>query len=291
MLFESQACNFNLVTQATDSAQRSAHLSYSQVRQLRTCGWQFYLERVMRAAARPSVPAVAGSVIHVATEIVDVLLFDGVQADSDTLTAAAQADADEALKVSIYELAASGQEPSTWKHFGRQDLDWFRSTGIPNSIKAYVDWRLANPDWTLAVVPGFGPAIEVPFNYAVTPGRIVRGYIDRILTSRTQGGYYPLDIKSGLKPETDEQLGTYGAALSDGLGWNVERGYYLYGLKSGTASLVGPIDITHWTQARLGVLYESASEVIDRSLFVPNPGKNCFLCSVSASCEFAVAVI
>lgn len=284
------------MTQA--AAPRSTHRSYSQVRQLRTCGWQFYLERVRRVSARPSVPAIAGVAVHTATEVVDRLLHDG-QTDPDILIAEAQADADESLFGSIAHESEAGWEPSTWKRYGRktadkpngEDIEWFQNNGIPLSIRAYVDWRLANPDWVLAEIPGFGPGIEVPFNYYVTPGRLVRGYIDRVFTSRAQGGYYPLDIKSGRKPKTDEQLGVYKAALNEALGWNVERGYFIYGLKSGKATLTDPLDLSHWTPQRLAAVYEPASQAIEQGIYMPNPGEGCFVCSVSDHCEFALSVI
>lgn len=267
------------------------------MRQLRTCGWQFYLERVQRVAARPSVPAVAGVAVHVATEVVDRLLHNG-QTDPITLAATAQADADASLDEAIAHESAAGWEPDTWKRYGRkttekpngEDLDWFRFVGVPTSIKAYIDWRLANPEWVLAEVPGFGPAIEVPFNYYITPGRLVHGYIDRVFTTAI-GGYYPLDIKSGRKPKTDEQLGLYSAALREALGWEITTGYFIYGLKLGVAKLTDPINVAHWTQEKLGNVYEQSSYLIERGIYIPNPGENCFTCSVSDSCEFAQSVI
>lgn len=245
----------------------------------------------MKVQARPSVPAIAGTVVHVATEVVDKLLHENGQTDPSRLTAEAQADADASWNEAIALQSAAGREPSTWKHFGRQDAGWFCNVGIPNSIKAYIDWRVANPDWVVAEIPGFGPAIEVPFNYYVTPGRLVHGFIDRVFTSRTQGGYYPLDIKSGLKPKTDEQLGLYKAALNEVLGWNIERGYFIYGLKSGEAKLTNPLDLSHWTPQRLAAVYEPASQAIEQGIYIPAPGENCFTCSVSEHCEFALSVI
>lgn len=273
-----------------------AHRSFSQVRQLRTCGWQFYLERVQRVAARPSVPAIAGVAVHVATEVVDRLLLNG-QTESAELTAAAQADADASLDEAIAHESAAGWEPSTWKRFGRktvekpngEDIEWFRFNGIPLSIQAYVDWRLSNPSWVLADIPGFGPAIEVPFNYYAGK-QLVHGYIDRVFTTAV-GGYFPLDIKSGLKPKTDEQLGLYGAALRDALGWEIQFGYFIYGLKHGAAKLTDPLDISHWTPGKLARVYEQSSLLINQGVYLPSPGEGCFVCSVSDHCEFAQSVV
>lgn len=241
----------------------------------------------MRVQARPSVPAIAGSAVHVGTEQTDKLLLSG-QTDSSVLIGESLTHAYASYIEATDKEAKAGWEPSSWKSFGRQDWQWYNDTGIPNSIAAYINWRLENP-WPLADVPNFGPAVEVPFNYYVTPGRLVHGWIDRIFV--VEGQLVPLDIKSGLKPKTSEQLGLYAAAVKDGLGWDLTTGYYLYGLKSGTASLTKPADLRLWTPERLGRLYETASLIIEHKLFVPNPGDACFVCSVSHHCEFALAAI
>lgn len=276
------------------------HRSFSQVKQLRQCGWQYYLERVLAKPSRPSVPAVAGIAVHSATEVIDHLLHQG-HTDTTDIYGRAQAKADEAVEASIAKLSAAGWATETWKKFGRkttekpngEDLTWFREVGIPNSLAAYMAWREQNPDWTLAEIPGFGPAIEVPFNYWVTPGRLVHGFIDRVFTSKAQGGFFPLDIKSGNKPKTDEQLGLYAAALQadESLGWKVTTGYFIYGLKLGTAKITDALDLTHWTQERLGRMYESASLAIDQGIFIPNPGDACWICSVSEHCEYRRSTI
>lgn len=296
---------------ATEGGLRYKHRSYSQVRQLRTCGEQFRLERIERVPSRPSCPAVAGTAVHTGTETVDHLLHAEddwfgepkvslvKQADwREKLIAAALPKALESLDVEIAAYVEKGWETSTWKRYGRktkekpnaEDIEWFRQVGIPNSIAAYVDWRLATPDFVLAEVPEFGPAIEVPFNYYVGD-QLIHGFIDRIFTSKRVGGYYPIDLKSGRKPETDEQLGLYGQALNKALGWHIEWGYYLYGLKTGTAKLTPPLRVNHWTDEKLGSIYLPATKLIDEQIFIPHPGDACFNCGVSDHCPFAQSVI
>jgi hypothetical protein len=222
----------SVTTEQAAKGLKYTHRSYSQVRQLRTCGEQFRLERIERAPSKPSCPAVAGTAVHTGTETVDKLLHSESVvslvklADRRArLIEAALPPTMEALDAEIRHFEEKGWETSRWKRYGRktkekpnaEDIEWFRTVGIPKSIAAYVDWRLANPDFVLAEVPGFGPAIEVPFNY-YSGDQLIHGFIDRIFTSKTAGGYYPVDLKSGLKPKTDEQLGVYSQALNKAFG-------------------------------------------------------------------------
>lgn len=275
------------------------HRSYSQLNQLRKCGHQYKLERVEHKLRRPSTPAVAGKIVHKATEEIDRQLDDDPAVYPDQLLRGGL----EAAELHAPEMIAEDSKhfpPDQWKRYGRktlekpnaEDINWFLAEGIPNAIRAYVDWRLAYLElFKLAEIPGFGPAIEVPFNYYLPNGQLVHGWIDRVFTNEVSGGYYPVDLKSGRKPDTDEQLGLYGAALKKALGWDVRWGYYLYGLKTGEAKLTPPLDIAHWTDAKLASIYMPAAELIERQLFIPQPGENCFHCGVSQHCEYVQSAL
>lgn len=274
------------------------HRSYSQVRQLRTCGEQYRLERIEGVPSRPSAPAVAGVAVHVGTETVDKMLHAPWENTAAELIQRGTEMAIAELDIQIARYRAKGWEPETWKKYGRataekpqaEDIEWFRRVGIPNSIEAYVDWRLENDDFELCEVPEFGPAIEVPFNYYID-GQLIHGFIDRIFTSKKVGGYYPVDLKSGQKPKTDEQLGLYAAALHKALGWDIEWGYYVYGLKTGTAKLTQPLMVKHWTDDKLGSVYLPATKAIDLGIFIPAPGDPCFHCGVFDHCDYAKSVV
>jgi putative RecB family exonuclease len=273
------------------------HRSYSQINQLRTCSWQYKLERIDKIPSRPSCAAVAGRVVHKATESVDIAIVRGCTTRSALVEVALNVAA-----VDLGDEIQSHQEhypdPDSWKRYGRstvakpkgEDIEWFRTDGIPACINSYVDWRLST-ELVLSEIPGFGPAIEVPFVYNLG-GQSVRGFIDRVFHHPSQpDNHLPLDIKSGLKPKTDEQLGLYAAALRETLGWTVEYGFYLYGLKKGPAQLTQPISLLHWTPEKLDSVYSPASRQIDAGIYIPHPGDSCYHCPVSAACEYAQAAI
>lgn len=265
------------------------HRSYSQLKQLRTCGYQFKLERIDRVPSRPMVNASAGVAVHTGTETVDKMILAG-ETSAETIIGISTARASEAFQREVEEAEADGWPVSTWRTYPRQGFEWFRDKGVPQSISAYTNWRFANPDFEIVDVPDFGPAIEVPFSYYCGDQEIV-GWIDRIFTSQKRGGYYPIDLKSGRKPTTNEQLGLYGAALNKALGWEVRWGYYLYQLKSGEAKQTRPLRVDHWTDQALGEVYLPATALIDLGIYVPNPGDACQHCGVSDACPFAQAVV
>ncbi len=266
------------------------HRSYSQVRQLRTCGWQFKLDRLDKAPRHPGAASVAGTAVHTATEFIDKADPSEIDGLREPALALALEALDEELAVNAEKGGWTEADHRAYGFRPRQDVAWYREKGIPNSINAYVDWRLATPDFVLADVPAFGPAIEVPFNYYVGD-QLIHGRIDRIFTSVERGGYYPVDLKSGRKPDTDEQLGLYGAALHKALDWTVTWGYYLWNLKKGEARLTPPIRIDHWTDEKLGQVYLPATKLIELGIYVPSPGEHCMFCDVSDSCAFSQSVI
>lgn len=280
------------------------YLSYSQIRQLRDCGESYRLARIDRWPRRPSCPAVAGTIVHTATEAVDQILLEtergaeGVLPDRDVLIRIGKMNA---ADIATTVIANSNNEdfptPDTWKRFGRknkttpnaQDMQWFLDIGIPNSIEAYVDWRLAHPELTLDEIPGFGPAIEVPFTYVLN-GQPIVGFIDRVFRNNGEG-HYPADLKSGLKPKTDEQVGLYARALHAALGWEPSYGFYVYGLKTGKASMTPPLSLDHWTEEKLGRVYLGAQLQLQQGIFIPSPGEGCWVCDVQHACQFSQAVI
>lgn len=188
------------MTRSVTTATTVTHRSYSQVSQLRTCGWAYKLERLDRVPSRPSCAAVGGTVVHSGTELVDHILHSNPTASRLEVSDWGCLEADKALDAAIAKYAGKDWPVDTWRMYGKQDIAWFRETGIPNSVRAYTDWRFDNPEFVLAEIPGFGPAIEVPFNYFID-GQLIHGWIDRIFTNADGSDFYPVDLK-GLDVNT-----------------------------------------------------------------------------------------
>lgn len=278
--------------------ERQPHRSYSAVRSLLTCGEQYRLEREERVTQRPSSAAIAGRVIHAATEIVDMEIHAG-ETDLGTLTLLGHQLAAEELTKEI-ENARSEEypDPTWWKSYGRatkdkprgEDIHWFGAVGIPNAVSNYIGWRLSRPELELYVMPSGEMAVEVPFLVHIE-GVPMKGYIDRVFVDTTTGLPLVVDIKSGVKPDSSQQLGLYRQALRAGIpDEDFRYGGFIYGLKRG-ASFTPPIDLSVWTDERLAEVYVTADRQIKARLFVPHPGDACFHCSVSKYCKFFPASI
>jgi hypothetical protein len=269
----------------TEPTEVDHHRSYSQLNCYRRCGEQFRLERIEHAPQRPGAAAVAGTVVHTATEWLD---------RQDALTVenhvAAQEIARDELAAQLAYWGARGYESDRYKVYGRQSVEWYRTTGIPQSIEAYFNWRRDNQDFKLLTFTGRGQAIEVPFNIQLASGLTIHGHVDRVFQWEDQ--YFPMDIKSGRLPQTDEQLGLYGLALStEPYNLSCRWGFYIYNLKAGEAKLSAPLNLSHWTWAKLSKVYEDLDRALQAEIYIPHPGEECFHCSVSDSCIFAQAVV
>ena len=268
------------------------HISYSQMTNLRQCGESYRLKRIEKVEQRPSVPAVVGQVIHGGTETIDALIPDG--SSDEAILTEAQTVVDGLLAAAV-EVNSKVFPVEDWKRYGRatvekpngEDLSWFESVGIPNSLRAYLAWRRSS-GLDVLDIEGFGPAVEVPFDLYMGD-QPVHGYIDRVM--HREGVPVLVDIKSGQKPKTDEQLGLYRQALLRGAGIDVTYGVYVYALKTGQWKLTSPLDLRHWTMEKLEKVYLQGSKVIELGMFLPQPGEQCFRCDVAHACAFSQAAI
>lgn len=226
-----------------------------------------------------------GSAVHVGTEIIDQMIYEGVSSADELVKESAELIAAELAN----EIERHSDWPEdTWRSFGRrgqkQDMAWWREVGLPNCVKAYAKWRLDNPG--LLISP---EDIEIPFDFMLGDVRMV-GRIDRVARDAESGAACVIDIKSGAKPKTDEQLGAYRAALAT-QGIDVTYGAYLYSLKNGEAKLTAPINLSHWTAEKLHQVYGPAEQAIQRGIYMPNPGEACWLCDVADQCAFFQSVL
>ena len=271
------------------------HLSYSSANSMGTCGWQYYLRKELGFAERPNSAAVGGTVVHVATEAIDRFLHGaenpGEFSRAELLELGLN-NASKALDQELAEADASGFTRSEWKSYGRptkdkpngEDIDWFARVAIPKCIESYIDWRLDNPNLRTHTLPNGIAAIEVEYTINVGLRVPIRGYIDRVFEDE-DGSPIIIDLKTGQKPKTDEQLGLYHFALEQTTGQRYTYGAYFYALKRG-GEMTNPIDLSHWTQEKIAYKYDVAEKMITAKLFLPNAGDNCFHCGVSQHCAY-----
>lgn len=267
---------------------------------LRTCGEQYRLKKIERVTERPSSAAIAGRTVHEATELIDYEIASG-ETDPQALLYNGTRLAMEVLDKEVESaLCPAFPTPESFRSFGQsknnpagQDIQWFKNTGIAGSLSNYIHWRLDDvPHYELMVLPSGELAIEVPFTINLGEVEIV-GQIDRVFIDTKHDYKVIVDIKNGPKPDSNEQLALYREAL---LQLYPESGPYfgsfLYGLKPGSKSGVRqtyPNVLYSWDAERLSRIYVSADRQIENEIFLPNPGKSCFMCDVSDSCPFYAA--
>lgn len=260
--------------------------SYSRASSYVHCGEQYRLIRVEKVEEQPMVAGIGGKIIHRATETVDHDLFTtGTVSDNWREAAVAETQLElAALKGTRYE------NPDSWKIFGKQDLAWFIREGIPNAVESYIDWRMEG-DWGIYTMPDGSPAIEVPFEFTLASGLEVKGYVDRVFYSTHTGAPLIVDLKSGLKPKTDLQLALYKFGLESLVpGSAFDWGVYYYGMKKG-GTMTKFIDLSYWDEGMLSRIYDGADAAVQNQIYIPNPGENCFTCTVSEHCVFSRASI
>lgn len=278
---------------AKDPARAGSHRSYSQLNQVRTCGQAFYLARVARLPERPNIPAVMGRVFHTVSEKIDLLLHEqavkgrGAVQGPNQIVSAVESLTIETLVNETQSTVAAYGPIDTWLHYGQQTYQVWQETILPRTIRNYVDWRLAS-GYELADLPGHGPAIEVPFLIDLG-GVVVKGYIDRVFMR--DGIPLILDLKTGKKPETIEQLGIYRIALETLYGRDFRWGAYLYDIKGGNGgpTFTAPYDLRVLSAEMLVQQFGKVNQVIDLGLFVAKPSDFCFHCGVREHCEYALA--
>lgn len=259
----------------------SSHLSHSQVDQIATCSWRYYLERVLGAPTVPSWALIGGSVVHRVTEAVDhELLFSGTAYGTEQIEVICS-------QLFAEELAdAQRKEPDTSKYAvaggrGSRPFEteaWWRAAA-PTMVETWQGW-LEQSDMDIAVIDG-KPAIELDFEHEMY-GVVFKGGIDRILHNRRTGQHLIVDLKSGNKtPMSPLQLVHYRDALRHQYGVEVEWGAYFM-TRSGELSTPVPL----WRYPSMDLVVQNAERIRRENLFLPTIGPLCGYCDVSKFCEF-----
>lgn len=274
-------------------------LSFSQLDTVGTCGEKYrlrYVERE-RIQQQPSAAAIGGTVSHALADEIDRQLLAGAAWDDlPELAAKCAADVLATEIARAIEKSPDFADITTWHTYGRkskqwptaQNVDWFEAVAIPAAIGNYIEWRKAADFLTIYEIPGFGPAIEYPFEIQID-GRTVRGKIDRVFQDVNTGACVVVDLKNGARPKTTTQLGVYAKGLRETTDGTYRWGAYLHNLKyenRGGAKLTTPVDLNWWTDARLGRWYAPAKQAIETGVFMPVPGDNCMHCTVAHACDF-----
>lgn len=252
-----------------------AYVSHSAMTTWLNCGWNFYLTRVQSVPENPSYWLVGGKSLHTATEIYDALpSLDSPFDPTAVFTAEWERNYKEANNGMPFR--AGGRATKAYPN--KEDAQWWLDHG-PKMVDFWMQFR-QDSGYTLYTTPDGKPAIETELLMEVGDVQM-RGFLDRLMVS-PDGELTIIDIKtSSQEPKANTQLGTYATLVEKAFGVRPTKGAYWM---ARTGELTTPIDLSHYTEARLATQVKSFKLAVENNIFIPNPGFLCGTCSVNQAC-------
>lgn len=251
-----------------------AHLSYSQVDTLLSCGEKYRLTRIVGVAEDPAWWFIGGSAVHHASELYDLGQTD---ATADELWAAGLAhemkDVPEGANI-----RSAGRASKEWPN--GEDGPWWEANG-PKLVQSWIDWRAQNPNLLVAELPGGVPGVEVAVGALTVDGVALKGYIDRVFTDRETGDMLIVDLKTGrYAPPSSLQMDFYRYALNQTLGIDARFGGF-WMARTGVISKIHDL----WRSIDdISDMLRKARMIIDNELFIPHLTSMCNSCGVKQHC-------
>lgn len=276
--------------------------SHSQLSDYLHCGWAFRLKRFKKVQEAPSVWLPGGRAFHAATEAFDRYWWDVERNQGYGLTEgvgendpAAEHEpwmnlfSDE-FELQLNELRENDPDESKWRTAGRktkekpngEDIAWWAEAGR-EFIGRYIDWRISTDDTLQLLAVEGEPGIEVEVTVPIG-GVPMRGYIDRLFADRSTGEPMVVDLKTGSRtPVSPMQLALYSIQLEAVLKRPVVWGAYFDARKG---VLTEPIDLSTFTEQKLGVVYNNLDKAVEAGIFLPRIDSHCKACGVRSACIF-----
>src|SRR5690606_10560801 len=187
-------------------------MSYSQLSQLKQCGYSFYLQRIAkdqngnRLQMATAAWFMQGTAEHHAIEM--------WERSGRTIDAVAEFTAE--YDRSIAAAMQTHPDEYLWLRGGRkgrdQDIAERRAIGI-QQVARYVEWAPTQP-WRIWTDPAGVPALELSFSIRLGDVEVI-GFIDAIW-EHEDGRLEPVDWKTGSqKPKAPDQLDLYGTVIRE----------------------------------------------------------------------------
>lgn len=251
------------------------YVSHSAMNTWLSCGWSYYLSRIQQVPQNPSYWLVGGKSVHTATEIYDALPPLANDFNS-TAVFTAQWNKEYAELDNGMAFRAGGRATKAYPN--KEDTQWWLDNG-PKMVDFWIQFR-QDSGYQLFTTPDGKPAIETELIEAIK-GVKVRGFLDRLMVS-PHGELTVIDIKSGSRPPmSDTQLGIYAIMVEKVFGIRPVKGAYWM---ARTGELTLPVDLSSYTESRVGSSFGAFKKAVEASIFIPAPGFMCGTCSVNAAC-------
>lgn len=197
------------------------------------------------------------------------------------------------------EFQHSGISPSEWTAYGKtrdnptgQDGTYWSSLG-PTLVREYAEWR-RETKWDLWVAPDGQLGNELELN-VLLDGTKLKIIIDRVMweptdrqvvgtdNAETTYDLVIVDAKtSKANPDSDLQLGLGAVALEVAYGVRPTKGVYWMARKQ--ALYYPRLDLSRYTVHMVSQMLGQFDRARKDGIYIPNPGSNCFTCSVGQFC-------
>lgn len=251
------------------------YISHSAMSTWLNCGWSFYLTRIQKVPENPSYWLVGGKSLHTATEIYDAL--PSLDSPFDPV-AVFTAEWEKNYKEADNGMPFRAGGRATKAYPNKEDAQWWLDQG-PKMVDFWRQFR-QDSGYSLYITPDGRPAIETELLMDIGDVQM-RGFLDRLMVS-PDGELTIIDIKtSSQEPKANTQLGTYATLVEKAFGVRPTKGAYWM---ARTGELTTPIDLSHYTEARLATQVKSFKRAVENNIFIPNPGFLCGTCSVNQAC-------
>lgn len=256
--------------------QLPAHASHSAINNFLRCGKAYELDKLGVTEA-PAWWLLGGSAVHKATEWLDKDEWD----DAPEM-AFHQAFADEIEQ-------ALKREPNQ---------DAWRKAGYGARAQGYEHWMEQGPRYVKQWAErGFlWDEVEVDVSATLPSGIKIKAYVDRVQLDRSTATWSIVDLKTGsTRPDSDQQLGVYTVLFKQWLarqtkytnpdfrdpwgGWSFTAHNYMF-----KDDEFYEMDVSNWNIHTLDKMAQEWYSGIESAVFLPNRGKQCGTCGVSAAC-------
>lgn len=248
--------------------QLPAHASHSAINNYLRCGKAYELDK-LGVRESPAWWLLGGSAVHKATEWLDKDEWDDApemafhQAFADEIETALKREPNQ----DAWRKAGYGARAQGYEHWMEQG---------PRYVKQWAE-RVQTWRW-----------VELDVSTTLPSGIKVKAYIDRV--SRIGNLFEIVDLKTGsTRPDSDQQLGIYSVLLRDYIGGSVAIDTrvpvtiqaYNYMFKDDEFY---EMDVSNWNIHTLDKMAQEWYSGIESAVFLPNRGKQCGTCGVSAAC-------
>ncbi len=250
------------------------HVSHSALNNYIRCGKAYELGK-LGVQESPAWWLLGGSAVHKATEWID------------------KGEWDDAPEMAFHK-AFYDEIIRTEQSFPNRE-EW-RKAGYGARAQGYDHWMKQGPlyvkQWADRLPPSERQVlVECDVSTTLPSGISIRAYVDRVYFLPVEQELHLVDLKTGsTRPESDQQLGIYSVLFREYLKTKrgTQRRAANYTFRAFNYMFKDDefyeMDVSNWTLETVDEIAQEWYRGLESAVFLPNRGKQCGNCGVSAAC-------